>query len=108
MTDDQLSHLSVLTALNKMLRSSHFDICVVDAAAKALGTVPDSRAYAILRPLHCINWGDMPRELRDAVPRLIERCIEAPAYQFQATEMTAARSTLVQAGTLRLLTRTDA
>ena len=105
MNDNQLKHLSVLTALNKMLRSSYFDICTLDAAIKVLGTIPDGQAYTILRPLHCVHWCDMPRELRDAVPKLIERCLQVPAYQFQLTEMTPERQALVQAGTLKLLTR---
>lgn len=105
MNDQQLTHLSVLTSLNKMLRGSHFDICTVDAAAKALGSIPDGRAYAILRPLHCVHWGDMPAELRAAVPKLIERCLDVPAHQFQITETTPAGQQRVQAGTLHLLTR---
>ena len=88
MNDTQLAQLSVLTALNKMMRDSHFDICVVDAAVKALGAQPEGRAYQILRTVHCVQWGDMPQELRDAVPKLIERCINVPAYQFQINQVT--------------------
>lgn len=105
MNDAQLSHLSVLTSLNAMMTSARFDICTVDAAIKTLGCVPDGRAYTILRPLHCIQWQDMPAELRDSVPRLIERCINVPAHQFQITPKTPERAALVQAGTLKLLTR---
>lgn len=105
MNDNQLGHLSVLTALNKMMRGNYFDICTLDAAMKTLGTIPDGQAYAILKPLHCVHWSDMPRELRDAVPRLIERCINVPAHQFQLTEVTPERTALIQAGALRLLTR---
>jgi hypothetical protein len=105
MNDQQLAHLSVLTALNQMMTSRHFSICAVDDAAKALGTIPDGQAYKILRPLHCIAWQDMPRELRDAVPKLIERCLQVPAYQFQITEVTPEQSARIQAGTLKLLTR---
>lgn len=104
-TDAQLAHLSVLTSLNKMMRSGHFSICTVDAAIKVLGTVPDRRAYDILRPLHCIDWSDMPAEVREAVPKLIERCISVPAYQFQLTAVRPEELPRVQAGTLRLLAR---
>lgn len=105
MNDSQLSHLSVLTSLNKMMTGNHFDICTLDAAIRVLRVVPNGKAYEILRPLHCINWKDMPTELREAVPKLIERCLSVPAHQFQITPMTPERSALVQAGTLRLLTR---
>lgn len=105
MNDSQLAHLSVLSALNKMMAGGHFSICTVDEAIKTLRVIPDSRAMSILRPLHCVEWKDMPTELRDAVPKLIERCLQVPAHQFQVTAMTPERSALVQSGTLRLLTR---
>jgi hypothetical protein len=105
MNDQQLSHLAVLTALNNMMRGPHFSISTVDTAIKTLATVPDARAYAILRPLHCVDWSAMPPELRDAVPQLIERCINVPAHQFQLTHTTPEGQQRVLAGTLRLLTR---
>jgi hypothetical protein len=105
MNDQQLSHLSVLTALNKMMTSNRFDICTVDDAIKVLSSTPDGQAYKILRPLHCIHWMDMPRELREAIPKLIERCINVPAHQFQITEVTPEQRQRVTAGTIRLLTR---
>lgn len=105
MNDTQLAHLSVLTALNKMMSGNSFSICAVDDAVKALGSVPDGTAYRILRPLHCVAWMDMPRELRESVPKLIERCLNIPAHQFQITEVTPDAAARVQAGTIRLLTR---
>lgn len=107
MNDTQLAQLSVLTALNQMMRGRHFDICTVDAAAKTLGAQPDGRAYQILRTVHCVQWGDMPPELRDAVPKLIERCINVPAYQFQLTALTPEQQVRLQGNTLRLLTRDE-
>jgi len=105
MNDAQLSHLSVLTALNEMMLGRRFSICTLDDAIKTLGAVPDGRAYSILRPLHCVEWKDMPCELRDAVPKLIERCINVPAYQFQLTAVTPEQRANLQANTIRLLTR---
>lgn len=105
MNDQQPMHLSVLTALNKMMSGEHFSICTVDEAAKTPGTMPAGAAYKILRPLHCVKWVDMPEELRAAVPKLIERCLRVPAYQFQITEVTPEQAARVQAGTIRLLTR---
>jgi hypothetical protein len=105
MNDQQLAHLSILTSLNKMMTTSHFDICTVDAAIKVLGSTPDGQAYKILRHLHCVNWMDMPRELREAIPKLIERCINVPAHQFQITEVTPEQRQRITAGTIRLLTR---
>lgn len=70
-----------------MMRNTYFDICTLDGAIKALATIPDPAAYLILRPLHCVHWGEMPRELREAVPGLIERCIGIPAHQFLLTQI---------------------
>lgn len=105
MKDDQLKQLSALAALNKMMLGTHFSICTLDDVIKVLGTRPDGQAYDILRPLHCVHWTDMPAELRDAVPRLIERCISIPAYQFQITQVPPADRARVTSGTIRLLTR---
>ena len=41
MTDAQLTHLSVLTALNKMMQGGHFSICTLDDAVKATPLGPD-------------------------------------------------------------------
>jgi hypothetical protein len=104
-TDSQLTHLAVLTKLNSMMRSGHFSICTIDDAIKALNTVADSRAYKILRTLHCVEWGEMPPELRASVPGLIERCLNVPAYQFNATAISASDQQAVLLATAKLLTR---
>lgn len=102
MNDVQLSQLSALTALNALMRADSFNICTIREVIKLLGTTPDGQALKILEPLHCMRYGDMPAELREAIPKLIERCIAVPAYQFQITPAEAAR---VQSATIRLLTR---
>lgn len=103
--DKQLAHLSAITALNDMMRKGTFYISTVREVGELLGTTPDDQAMQILRPLHCMKISAMPPELRDALPRLIERAIGAPAYQFQATAINARESAQVAAGTLRLLAR---
>ena len=103
MNDRQLAHLSAIASLNDMMRKGTFYISTVTEVAKAIGAVPDPRAMDILRPLHCMEIGRLPPELRDAIPALIERCIGTPAYQFSAHQ--ADNPALVQAGTVRMLTR---
>lgn len=102
MNDRQLAHLSAITSLNEMMRKGTFYISTVTEVADAIGAVPDSAALRILRPLHCMKIGDMPLELRQSLPALIERCIGTPAYQFSVTQ--ADHPALVQAGTIKLLT----
>lgn len=105
LSDRQLAHLSALHSLNEMLRKGSFYINTVTDVADALGTVPDGAAMRILRPLHCARIGDMAPELREALPRLIERAIGVPAHQFEHIGLTPERQALVDRGTVRLLTR---
>lgn len=103
MHDRQLAHLSAITSLNEMMRKGTFYITTVKEVAEAIGAVPDAAALRILRPLHCMTISDMPHELRNALPELIERCIGTPAYQFTITQ--PEHPELVLAGTIRMLTR---
>lgn len=80
---DDLKQLSALTALNHMMSKGHFDICTIDSVGKLLGVDPRGEAYDILRPLHCIDWAQMPEQLKEAVPSLIQRCLGvAPVFKF--------------------------
>jgi hypothetical protein len=46
--------------------------------------VPDQEAMAILVPLHCVNYADMPRELYAALPGIIQRALSgSPVFQFE-------------------------
>lgn len=101
MNDQQLAHLSAITSLNEMMRKGTFYVSTVTEVADAIGAIPDGAALRILRPLHCMKIGDMPADLREALPRLIERCIGVPAHQFQVTTPTNA-ALVEQATVLRL------
>lgn len=106
MDDRQLAQLSALAALNEMMRKGTFFITTVREVADALGAVPDHRAMDILKPLHCMDISRMSPELREALPRLIERCVNVPAYQFQVTAVTPEEADRVRSATIRLLTAT--
>lgn len=74
---------AAVTAMNKMLKGSHFSICTVDNVAKMLGIHCRKDSYDILRNLHCVDFTDMTREMRQAVPALIADTLgEPPAFQF--------------------------
>lgn len=105
MNDQQLAHLSALASLNEMMRRGRFYISTVTEVAEAIGAVPDARAMDILRPLHCMEISRMPAELQAALPKLIERCIAVPAYQFQLTALTPEQRVRLQGNNLRLLTK---
>lgn len=82
---EDLKTIAALTALNHMLRENHFSVCTIDRVAKMLNVQPRGEAYNILASLHCISYGNMPAELRDAIPDLIRECLNVPAtFQFEA------------------------
>lgn len=74
-------------ALNEMMRSSFFSICAVNDAADVLGcNAKLSAHYDSLRALHCINWRNMPKEVREAVPMMIAECLALPPQFVLADE----------------------
>lgn len=74
MTTD-LRELAAITALNEMMAKPYFSICTIDTVGKLLDRNPAGDAYNILHSLHCVHFDRMPKELRDAIPALIEQCL---------------------------------
>jgi hypothetical protein len=82
---DDIKKLVAITALNNMMSKGHFSICTIDSVATMLDINPKNEAYRILNPLHCINFADMPKEIRGAVPSLIQECLGVePNYKFNS------------------------
>lgn len=73
--DETLARLSAATAIQAMMTKGWLDICTIDKCARLLGRIPDADARNILAPIHCVNFADMPEELRSAIPELIGRCL---------------------------------
>lgn len=68
MTTDPLLLQTASTIINRMLsESSWFDVCAVTKAADLLGVYKQSPQFEGLRKYHCVNWRDMPAELRTRV-----------------------------------------
>lgn len=59
-------------------RDEHFSICDIDNLAKVLRITLDSREYNALRLLHCVDWGDMSKPLREEVRRSVLRILQMP------------------------------
>lgn len=78
-----LQNMAAATALNKMMRDSHFSICTIDNVAKMMGVKPTGESYRILSSIHCVDFCDMPRELRQAIPQLVADVLGDPTFQFQ-------------------------
>jgi len=80
-----LEELAAQAALNKMFRGGYFSICTLDDVLKMGSIIPDRKAYAILHTLHCVDFKDMPDELRSEIPELIRQCLGiATIFQFDS------------------------
>ena len=87
MNIERLQSLAVVTALNEMLEANYFDICTVDAMLKVLHLPAGGEIYDVLRTLHCIHYAQMPKELRDAIPEMLQEVLGvSPTYKFQTLD----------------------
>jgi hypothetical protein len=78
---------SVLTAMKKMFKGSHFNICDVDKCLKITGSIPNQRDYNALAALHCVNWSEMSPELRRAVLEKTVTMLSSEGFDLSALEM---------------------
>ena len=62
---DSIQKQVMTVALKKMFTSSHFSICTIDNCLKLSGIIPDKKIYDTMRPLHCIDYKDMPDSVRN-------------------------------------------
>lgn len=72
----ELRVMAAEVALNKMFSVKHFDICAVREACEALGATLTPDAEAILRPLHCVNWDQIPPAIKDEIPHLLKESFQ--------------------------------
>jgi hypothetical protein len=55
----------ICIALNKLVRSSYYDICTVDNLAKVLRVSKNENGYDLLRLMHCIHYSEMGESVAD-------------------------------------------
>jgi len=60
-----------LTAVAKMLKSNYFSISTVDSVCKLIGARANGAAYDMLRALHCIDYSEMPPQVKEGIPALM-------------------------------------
>ncbi len=73
-------------ALTHLFTKPHFDICIVRDLCKITGRSQTSPAFNLLHPLHCMSYADMPGELLDKLPLLVNECLR-PAPHCVATDV---------------------
>lgn len=74
----ETQQLVLRTATRKLFDKRYFDICTVDTLMKLIGTTAPTHAYTQLRALHCVDYADMPKDLRERIPHLVRECLAGP------------------------------
>ena len=64
--------------MEKMFKGTHFSICDVDTACKLMGCQYRGNTYEKLRTLHCVDWGDIPKDIMELVPVWINEVLGGP------------------------------
>lgn len=73
----EVKQLVVLTATKKLFTKSFFDISKLHDIAELIDAPTKGGAWDMLRPLHCVDYADMPPILREAIPHLVNECLTA-------------------------------
>ncbi|WP_372826506.1 hypothetical protein [Polaromonas sp.] len=82
----ETKRLVAQTTIDSLFAGEWFDICKVDSLVQITDTPKNSAAYRLLRPLHCVHYDKMPRELLEQIPHLVRECLTpAPPRNCQAT-----------------------
>lgn len=76
-------------ALGQMFKDSSFSICTVDDACALMGRKGSGSAYNKLRALHCVKWGDIPRDIFQMIPVWLNEVLGGP--RLQAVDIPALR-----------------
>lgn len=58
-------------AVQRLLSREWFSITDFDTIVQSTGIVPDGELVKSLRLIHCVNWRDMPKSLREDVQSAI-------------------------------------
>lgn len=74
----ETQQLVLRAATRKLFDNSFFSICTVDKLMKLVGTNARTPAYTQLSALHCVNYADMPKDLRERIPHLVRECLAGP------------------------------
>lgn len=73
---DETSRLVIATAMRDMIAKGYVNICTVDECLKVAGVIANAHAMKLLRPLHCVKFAEMPRELVEKIPTLLSQAFD--------------------------------
>lgn len=78
-------------ALNKLFEEKHFSICKLNDVMELLGKGrKNSRLYKQLHALHCVDYADMPEELKSQIPYMVNELLTNKTETQAATNVALA------------------
>lgn len=78
-------------ALNSLFEKRHFSICDLDKVMDLLGKGRrNSKVYKQLHALHCVNYEDMPDELKSQIPFMVNELLTNKSQTQAATDVALA------------------
>jgi len=84
----QRTMLVAQVALNSLFENKHFSICKVDEVMDLTGKGRrNSKIYKQLNALHCVNYEDMPAELKNQIPYMVNELLTNKPSTQAATQV---------------------
>ena len=77
---DSFQMQAATIALKKMFEGKHFSICDLDNLIKLIGCIPNKKDYDALHCLHCVEWNDMPPDLRAGVLERVVSIVQSVGF----------------------------
>ncbi|AII27517.1 hypothetical protein Q21_gp40 [Vibrio phage VPp1] len=72
------------TPVDMITKKGYFDICTLDKALRTMGIQAQcGKSYSILSSLHCMDYKDMPNELRRSIPMLVQNVVGTDAEYYE-------------------------
>lgn len=74
----QVQNVILRSSIERFLTQDYVDITQVRAMLDMLGRSQNTRAFDMLRALHCVHWNEMNRDTRELVPHLLNEALRGP------------------------------
>lgn len=86
-------------SLNKMFTSSYFSICTIDKCLKLSGIIPEKLTYDTMSTLHCVEYKEMPEEVRQWLINSVKEMFEYDnSFDLSFTKETIKQTDIIYAG----------
>jgi len=83
---DSFQQQAATVAVKKMFQGSYFSICDLDALITLIGCILPTKDYQALKCLHCVQWSDMPPELRNVVMERVVGILQSSGFDTEVLD----------------------